>query len=560
MESPFDAIILGTSLTESILAAALSKAGFKVAHIDVNKWYGGDEASLSLDELVQWAEQARTSHSQRYTHVHVHTTLLPETSQRDSRFYALSLCPSIIPSVGPTIASLVSSGVARYGGYKLVDHISVYDASSTPPSFKSVPCRREDVFKNAEISLVEKRRIMRFLTFAASEEEPPPLLDPNADAEEDLLQFIQTKFSVSGPTAAAIGYALAFCTSPSDHVRPALARLRRYIRSSGRYGPSPFLIGQYGGTGEIAQGFCRAAAVHGAVYILGRKVLSVSGPPEAGAKGEDGGLLYTVVVQDVPEPLKCKLLIASPHMAEYLSSSSSLSRFDPPMLIPNSGYEEAHSVARCIAIVDFPLLPPASQSPPPPPAPPPAGEEDPEGGGQGTPAAAPPALRPQDQEQDTIIYSFPPSSLPFGIGSSTHVFLLRRENRETLAPSWNPISPRPCLSLLLLLHHPPPTPSDTGVLPPDTERSPLFMTFYIEHPYKYAPPPRTSFTSTRRCAYIVTPPVCTDRLPESPDLAAEHAERVFREAVAVLRTHAAEEVPMWPIEAEQNDEEEEDEW
>lgn len=50
---------------------------------------------------------------------------------------------------------------------------------------------------------------------------------------------------------------------------PALHRLNRYLRSAGRYGPSPFLVAQFGGVGEITQSFCRACAVHGGTYILG---------------------------------------------------------------------------------------------------------------------------------------------------------------------------------------------------------------------------------------------------------------------------------------------------
>lgn len=44
----------------------------------------------------------------------------------------------------------------------------------------------------------------------------------------------------------------------------------------GRYGPSPFLIGHYGGAGELAQGFCRTCAVMGGTYVLGRKVLDIT--------------------------------------------------------------------------------------------------------------------------------------------------------------------------------------------------------------------------------------------------------------------------------------------
>src|SRR5260221_11941563 len=54
----------------------------------------------------------------------------------------------------------------------------------------------------------------------------------------------------------------------ADATLQALTRLRRYLRSSGRYGASPFLVGHYGGLGEIAQGFCRVSAVNGGLYIL----------------------------------------------------------------------------------------------------------------------------------------------------------------------------------------------------------------------------------------------------------------------------------------------------
>jgi RAB protein geranylgeranyltransferase component A len=43
-------------------------------------------------------------------------------------------------------------------------------------------------------------------------------------------------------------------TEPSSQ---ALERLARYLKSSGRYGTSPFLVAQYGGLSEILQGFCR---------------------------------------------------------------------------------------------------------------------------------------------------------------------------------------------------------------------------------------------------------------------------------------------------------------
>lgn len=40
----------------------------------------------------------------------------------------------------------------------------------------------------------------------------------------------------------------------------------------GRYGNSAYLVGQYGGAGEMAQCFCRASAVQGTTFVLAHKV------------------------------------------------------------------------------------------------------------------------------------------------------------------------------------------------------------------------------------------------------------------------------------------------
>ncbi|CAI6007709.1 unnamed protein product [Closterium sp. NIES-65] len=51
----FDAIVVGTGLPESLLAAALSLAGRRVLHVDCAAYYGSHWASLPLDQLAQWA-------------------------------------------------------------------------------------------------------------------------------------------------------------------------------------------------------------------------------------------------------------------------------------------------------------------------------------------------------------------------------------------------------------------------------------------------------------------------------------------------------------------------
>ena len=53
----YDAIILGTGMPESILAAALARIGMKVLHLDRNDYYSGGWATLNWMGLNQWIER-----------------------------------------------------------------------------------------------------------------------------------------------------------------------------------------------------------------------------------------------------------------------------------------------------------------------------------------------------------------------------------------------------------------------------------------------------------------------------------------------------------------------
>jgi Rab proteins geranylgeranyltransferase component A len=130
-----------------------------------------------------------------------------------SRQYSLSLSPSIIPSVGPLISSLISSGVSRYGGYRLLERVGIYHS---PGVVNPVPGSKEAVFKSKDISLVEKRRLMRFLAFAAGEFEGSKELV--GKEELPILDLLRKDFSLNDDIASAIVYSLAYCaTSSGQH-------------------------------------------------------------------------------------------------------------------------------------------------------------------------------------------------------------------------------------------------------------------------------------------------------------------------------------------------------
>lgn len=198
------------------MTSALSKAGFKVAHVDANSYYGGNDASLTLDELVEWADERAftpdigssaylSTQRRRYTSVSRSSSMPPQ-----SRQYSLSLCPSIIPSTGPLIDALIASGVSRYGGFKLLERVAIYDR---PGLIKAVPGSKEDVFKSKELSLIDKRRLMRFLVFAAGDFEEKKELQ--GKEHSPFISFLKETFSLDDRATCAIAFALAFCISAS---------------------------------------------------------------------------------------------------------------------------------------------------------------------------------------------------------------------------------------------------------------------------------------------------------------------------------------------------------
>ncbi|XP_025085807.1 rab proteins geranylgeranyltransferase component A 2-like isoform X2 [Pomacea canaliculata] len=61
LPSDFDIVVLGTGLQESILAAAFSRIGLKVLHIDRNDYYGGPWASFNLQGVDKWIIQKQSA-------------------------------------------------------------------------------------------------------------------------------------------------------------------------------------------------------------------------------------------------------------------------------------------------------------------------------------------------------------------------------------------------------------------------------------------------------------------------------------------------------------------
>lgn len=110
MNEEYDAIVLGTGLKECILSGMLSVSGKKVLHIDRNKYYGGESASITpLEELFQrFGLEA------------------PGEKFGRGRDWNVDLIPKFLMANGQLVKLLIHTGVTRYLEFKSIEGSYVY--------------------------------------------------------------------------------------------------------------------------------------------------------------------------------------------------------------------------------------------------------------------------------------------------------------------------------------------------------------------------------------------------------------------------------------------------
>lgn len=135
-----------------------------------------------------------------------------------------------------------------------------------------VPGGREDVFGDTTLNLKSKRSLMKFLRFVADYEGKREIWEDERDTP--FPTFLEHKF---GLPHSSLGPILALTMSehpPSiTSTEYALFRIARHARSIGTFGPGfGAVLPKWGGLAELSQVACRACAVGGGVYVLGKTV------------------------------------------------------------------------------------------------------------------------------------------------------------------------------------------------------------------------------------------------------------------------------------------------
>lgn len=249
-----DVLIVGTGLLESVLAAALAWSGTTVLHVDLRPVYGSSLALLLPRELVAWNAQNPAGFSDVLLYI-------PRTVDHAS----VDLTPRIVFCRLDLIDLLVKSRVHQYLEFQLLSSFHTFENDQ----FEKLALLKQDIFTDQLLLLPTKRGLMRFFKFVLASDEPENAkvwqAAPSAPA---LLEL----FGIPAQQAVELICSLGLVSSLLTPVRDVLLRVRRYLLLFDVYGGFPALTSKYGGPLEVVQGFCRLAAVAGAVYRLNTTV------------------------------------------------------------------------------------------------------------------------------------------------------------------------------------------------------------------------------------------------------------------------------------------------
>nr|AAI54208.1 Choroideremia [Danio rerio] len=385
LPSQFDVVILGTGLTESVIAAACSRVGQSVLHLDRRNYYAGNWASFTFNGLLSWIEEYKNQQELQITESEqewrsliedgeeavplnsvdssisnlevfcyaseeeeqeeetkdlltcpnaetvseetnsdstetqdtvtsddvtesnvkvqneenedsapkeqLHASDISEHSQsveekqpnrspadppaelqnkityqkllKEGRRFNIDLVSKLMYSRGALVDLLIKSNVSRYAEFKNIGRI----LTCRNGKVEQVPCSRADVFASKQLTVVEKRMLMKFLTFCLDFEQHPE--EYQDYSEKPFSEFLKNK-KLTENLQDFVLLSIAMVTQQTL-TEEGLKATQHFLRCLGRYGNTPFLFPLYG-LGEIPQCFCRMCAVFGGIYCLRHSV------------------------------------------------------------------------------------------------------------------------------------------------------------------------------------------------------------------------------------------------------------------------------------------------
>lgn len=258
-DGEYDAIIMGTGLTECIVSGLLSVKGLRVLQVDRNNYYGGDTASLGLQNLYQTFRPEKPD--------------VPATLGH-SRDWNVDLVPKFIMACGSLVKILLHCKVTRYLDFKSIDASYVFKDNKV----QKVPSSPQEALASELMGFFEKRKFRNFLIFINDyDKDKPATWMKGKPMDKWAMKDVYYEYGLDENTQSFIGHAMALMRDDDYLNQPAqstVEAIQLYCYSIERYGKSPYIYPLYG-LGTMPEGFSRLAAVNGGTFMLNTAVDSV---------------------------------------------------------------------------------------------------------------------------------------------------------------------------------------------------------------------------------------------------------------------------------------------
>lgn len=310
MNQEYDVIVLGTGLKECILSGLLSVNGKSVLHMDRNNYYGGESASLNLEQLYQKFKPDQK---------------IPDDLGR-SRDYNVDLCPKFIMACGDLVKVLLHTKVTRYLEFRSVGGSYVYKEGK----IHKVPSTAAEAMSTSLMGMFQKRYFRNYLNWVNAYDVNDQKTWDGVDARNATNAQVFKKFGLDENSVNFLGHAMALYLDDEFLEKPAfecLERVKLYAYSVSRYGNSPYIYPMWG-LGGLPEGFSRLCAIHGGVYMLNKPIDEIIYHEDGKVKG----------VKSQGEVAFCKKLLA-----------------DPSYFLNTDKIRKTGQVARCICILSHPI-------------------------------------------------------------------------------------------------------------------------------------------------------------------------------------------------------------
>ena len=189
MDDKYDVIILGTGLTECVLSGLLATSGQKCLVLDRNEYYGGESASLSLEQLFTKFGKGQ-----------------PPTSLGRSRDYNVDLVNKLLMANGKLVKMLQKTGVTKYNTeFTLIDGSFVVHKNKV----YKVPVTEREALSSSLMGIFEKRRCAKFFGFVQEYDQNNPKTHKGYDLKTMTMRDLFNKFGLSDSTIDFVGHAIA---------------------------------------------------------------------------------------------------------------------------------------------------------------------------------------------------------------------------------------------------------------------------------------------------------------------------------------------------------------